>query len=255
MTLQRLMEADRFAALADIHGNRWALESVLDVLEQRGISHAVNLGDSYYGPLDPASCLTLLDTYAWPTVMGNQDRLLLEPAGSNAAASAAFVRDELGPAGLDWLRRVARPTHDSPGLLLCHGTPWRDDAYLVEQVERDGVRIRSPWELDDVLGACSRPLVLCGHSHVQRLAVSAAGAVVVNPGSVGLPAFRDDLPYVHRMESGSTHARFAILTRAGAEWQVEHVAIPYDVAAAVQAARSRGRDDWAEWLQTGWAQS
>jgi predicted phosphodiesterase len=41
------------AVLSDIHGNRWALEAVLDDISRRGIRDMVNLGDSLYGPLDP----------------------------------------------------------------------------------------------------------------------------------------------------------------------------------------------------------
>jgi hypothetical protein len=46
--------AESLAVLADIHGNRWALEAVLADIRGRGIRAMVNLGDSLYGPLDPA---------------------------------------------------------------------------------------------------------------------------------------------------------------------------------------------------------
>jgi predicted phosphodiesterase len=38
------------AVLSDIHGNRWALEAVLDDIRRRGIRDMFNLGDSLYGP-------------------------------------------------------------------------------------------------------------------------------------------------------------------------------------------------------------
>jgi hypothetical protein len=53
------------------------------------------------------------------------------------------------------------------------------------------------------------------------------------------------------MEVGSPHARYAVVTRAGAEWQVEHIALPYDYAAASRMAASNGRPDWAQRLLTG----
>jgi predicted phosphodiesterase len=41
------------AVIADIHGNRWALEAVLADIDRRYIGQIVNLGDSLLGPLDP----------------------------------------------------------------------------------------------------------------------------------------------------------------------------------------------------------
>jgi hypothetical protein len=69
----------------------------------------------------------------------------------------------------------------------------------------------------------------------------------VNPGSVGLPAYDDELPVPHAMETGSPHARYAILDGD----RIELRAIEYDVGAAVAAAKKNGRDDWARWLATG----
>ena len=46
--------------------------------------------------------------------------------------------------------------------------------------------------------------------------------MVVNPGSVGLPAFDDDTPRPHRVCAGSPHASYMILDRQGADWAVTH---------------------------------
>ena len=99
------------------------------------------------------------------------------------------------------------------------------------------------------LGAVAAPLVLCGHTHMPRVAHS-GGTLVVNPGSVGLPAFDDDHPHAHRMETGSPHARWAL---------VEHAWRGLAGAAAADRLRlpgrgaggSAGRGDWADALRTG----
>jgi hypothetical protein len=75
--------------------------------------------------------------------------------------------------------------------------------------------------------------------------------MIVNPGSVGLPAYADDKPFEHVMESGSPHARYAVMTASPEGWVVEQRAIPYDWRVAADMARSNGRDDWAQWLLTG----
>ncbi len=54
-----------------------------------------------------------------------------------------------------------------------------------------------------------------------------SGKLIVNPGSVGLPAYTMETPIAYAMESGSSHARYALLHRMQNAWQVEHVQLPY----------------------------
>ena len=60
-----------------------------------------------------------------------------------------------------------------------------------------------------------------------------------------------DEPFPYAMESGSPHARYALLTRTPTSWQVEHIELPYDWRHAAEVAREHGRPDWAAWLATG----
>lgn len=73
----------------------------------------------------------------------------------------------------------------------------------------------------------------------------------MNPGSVGLPAYTGEAPHPHAMEAGSPHARYAILEKEAAGWQVEHVSVVYDREEAARTAEGNGRPDWAGWLRTG----
>ncbi|GAC1396953.1 MAG: hypothetical protein NVSMB49_01950 [Ktedonobacteraceae bacterium] len=73
----------------------------------------------------------------------------------------------------------------------------------------------------------------------------------MNPGSVGLPAYTMETPVPYAMESGSPHARYALLSKKLHSCQVELVHIPYDWKYAAHVAQSNQRSDWAEWLTTG----
>lgn len=242
-----------FAAIADVHANRWALEAVLEDIERRGVQHMVNLGDSLFGPLDPAGTARLFRTRAMLSVRGNMDRVITEPApGADTNPTFRFVRGALDAAALDWLYdHRPEPVLWNSSVLLCHGTPESDEDYLVERVRPDGVAIAAPDELDAALPEAPVELVLCGHTHVPRLLGTPSGRLIVNPGSVGLPAYTSDAPHPHAMEAGSPHARYAILSHDGRGWRVEHVALPYDWTAAARAATAQGRPDWAEWLTSG----
>jgi len=240
----------RFAALADIHGNIWALEAVLADIRSRGIDLIVNLGDHLYGPLDPVRTADRLIALDLPSISGNQDRELFDstPAEGTLLENRQALREEhrtwLGklPSTLLW------PEQD---VLLCHGTPFADNIYLLEQAHAAGVSLATPEKILSLLGGVSHSLILCGHSHIPRTVTLPQGPTIVNPGSVGLQAYTDDLPLPHAMQAGSPHARYAILTRHKQGWQVEHVSVVYDWNRAAAVAARNGRADWAQWLKSG----
>lgn len=242
-----------FAVLADIHGNRWALEAVLADLRRRGIRDLLNLGDCLYGPLDPAGTAGILMELGLPTVRGNEDRILLdEPDRHPDSPSLAFCRSELAPEHLRWLQ--ALPFSDVAGdCYLCHASPQADSDYLLWQVDAGGARRRPAAAVAEKLAGIAQPLVLCGHDHLAARLDLGDGRLVVDPGSVGLPGYRDDHPFPHAMEAGSPHARYAVVRHEKTGLAVEHVAVAYDHETAAATAERNGRPDWAHALRTGLA--
>ncbi len=57
----------------------------------------------------------------------------------------------------------------------------------------------------------SARVVLCGHSHRPELIRLPDGVLLLNPGSVGCPAYDDPSAPPHVSEAGSPHARYALL--------------------------------------------
>ncbi len=239
----------KLAVISDIHGNRWALEAVLRDIRERGIGIIANLGDCLYGPLDPAGTAEILMQLDIPTVRGNEDRIIAEDAEESPTLS--LVRQALDPAQLAWIGTLPPTMELDDDILMFHGTPADDAAYLMWRVEESGALLRESAEVAADLRGTDRRLVLCGHDHLQRTMRLPDGRQVVDPGSVGLPAYSDEKPYPHVMESGSPHARYAIIERADDDWSVERVTVPYDWRAAADRARTNDRDDWAEWLISG----
>lgn len=241
----------RIAVLSDIHGNAWALDAVVDELEQSDVHRVLNLGDCFFGPLDPKGTYQRLSDRYWPTVRGNQDRALIDRTGGHPTAD--FSLREIGDAGVAWLAEHTSLIVRTGTVLACHGNLERDDVTLLERVERTHVRAATDPELREALAGAEPEVevVLCGHSHRPGTVQLADGRLVVNPGSVGLPAYTDDAPHPHAMESGTPHARWAVVERTAAGWRVELRATPYDTGPAVAAARDNGRDDWAEWIAMG----
>jgi diadenosine tetraphosphatase ApaH/serine/threonine PP2A family protein phosphatase len=139
----------------------------------------------------------------------------------------------------------------APGVLMVHGGPGGDLVTLLETVTLESQREATEAEVRERLGSAGESLVLCGHTHVQRARRLGDGRLVVNPGSVGLSAYEDDDPYPHRVEAGSPHARWALLTRRDGAWTVEMRRTAYDWDAAAEAADAQGRRGWVRPLREG----
>ncbi|MCB1037675.1 MAG: metallophosphoesterase family protein, partial [Acidobacteria bacterium] len=193
---------------------------------------------------------------SWLTVKGNQDRALHEATDERLQRNPtlAFVVSEVGREGVEWCQALPA-TAELEDVLLCHGTPASDEGLLLEEVESGYPRLREPAKVrEDLEAYASATLVLCGHTHLPRAVQLPGGPLVVNPGSVGLPAYDHDVPCFHRMESGSPHASYAIAERrGGGPWSVEHFRIPYPHEEAARRAGELGRPDWQKWIRTGFA--
>jgi len=242
----------RIAVISDVHANAWALEAVLRDIRGRGVDRVINLGDSLHGPLAPEETAALLRDPMILSVMGDSDRLLVADAqGAQPDITAAFVRSAIEDPTMQWLRSLLPAEVFGKDVLACHGCPDSDESLLLEQVTESGVSLRSPRELLRRLRSVKQRLVLCGHSHIFRTTVLAKGTTIVNPGSVGLPAYRAVKPYPHVMSSGSPAARYALVASRGTGFDVQPVQIDYDWETAAAVAFANGRPDCAVWLRTG----
>jgi len=243
----------RIAVLADIHGNIRALEAVRADMARHSPDVVVNLGDHVSGPLDAALTADLLMAETCVHICGNHDRQVTTLALDEMGPSDRAAHWELLDRHLAWLCCLP-PTYTlDAGVLLCHGSPDDDLQYLLEDVVGDGVGLASPETIEQRLGAVHAGLILCGHTHIPRSVRLPAGTWIVNPGSVGLPAYEDDSPPRHYVETGSPHARYAIVDWERSSARVEHIALEYDWEAASAQARAGNRPDWAHALATGFA--
>jgi len=244
----------RIAILSDIHANVWALQAVLDHAKNRGVDAIVNLGDTLYGPLKPrATYDRLLQENIAVTIQGNQDRLVYEAGARDLSRNAtlAYVIRDLGEEPIHWMSKLPRTAVFERDIFLCHGSPRSDEIYLLEDVMEGIPVVRSDAAIAELLSSVHQPVIVCGHTHIPRVVFLSQGQLVVNPGSVGLPAFDDVHPVHHRMETFAPHASYAIVEKSESGWSASLERVVYHHAAAAEYARSRGRDDWAQGLATG----
>lgn len=256
----------RIAAVSDIHGNLPALDAVLADIARERADVIVNLGDIVSGPLWPLETARRLMALDLPTIRGNHERQLLTIPLAQQCDSDAQASRALGDAERAWLAALPTALRLAGGVQCCHGTPTSDLVYLMETVvdgfdagqarrgdaSARGLRAANLDELQARIGTVDAPVLLCGHSHVPRMAELPDGPLVVNPGSVGLPAYDDEHPLPHWVENDGPQARWALLeSGATGRWRATLHATPYDHERAARRAEDHGRGDWADALRSG----
>ncbi len=243
----------RFAAIADVHGNYLALEAVVADIRALGIGEIVNLGDMASGPLDARRAMDMLMALDAVHVLGNHDRYLIDRPPEKMGSWDRPAHAQLESRHLDWLRALPPTRVYRDQVFLCHATPGNDEVYWLDTVLPDAaVRMSSLEAIEQQALGITLPLILCGHTHLARAVRLGDGRLIVNPGSVGSPGYRDVHPFPHVIEAGTPDARYAILELAGGNWRVTFRHVPYDHDAMAALAQQNGQPELASALATGW---
>jgi putative phosphoesterase len=181
----------KLALISDLHGNEVALEAVLASIRRGGADRIACLGDVATLGVRPREVLGRLRDLGCLCIMGNHDEFLLEPhmvydysEAPIVAAAVDWCRDRLSADDLAFVRGFERRREVDLGtgkLLLFHGSPRSHMENLLATTPPD--------ELDELLGGETATVMAGGHTHLQLLRQH-RGALLVNPGSVGMP-FRE----------------------------------------------------------------
>lgn len=241
-----------YEVISDIHGNSRALEAVLDDIRFKGITDIINLGDHVFGALEPERTAQIIRENSMLCISGNKDRDILESLHEKSVdLTMEQVKADLSSETITWLKMLPGTAVVDGLIFVCHGVPESDNAYLLEQVTERGVFVFKDEDLIRKTAQIAQRIILCGHSHVNRVIYLSNGNIILNPGSVGLPAYLGNGKYMFSMESMTPHAKYAIIKIKANELNIEQVNCTYDWEAASQSARSNGREDWSSWLLHG----
>lgn len=241
-----------YAIISDIHGNSLALQAVLNDIQSKQVDQIINLGDHVFGALEPEATAALIRQTPMLCISGNTDREILESLHKpSEKENMERVKADLSAGTINWLKSL-------PGTAICddvffvsHGTPDNDNEYLLEQVTGQGVFVYNDEDLIAKTQHISQPVILCGHSHVNRVVYLSNGKIILNPGSVGLPAYLGNGEHRFAMESMTPHAKYAIVKVDGNNINIEQIHCSYNWHEASAAAKRNGSDKWAEFLLHG----
>lgn len=237
----------KIAVVADIHGNRDALQAVLADIHKRGIQTIYNLGDNLYGPLFPLETYELLVEAKVQSLMGNCDRMLL---GDASNPTLRYVQNLLGDKHRQWITNLPAAI-ETDDFYFCHGTPASDEVYMLENIGANGSTLKKTEEIMNYVQDIQQQIIFCAHTHIPRVVYLPNNKIIINPGSVGLPAYEEELPIYHKMESGSPFAHYTLVSKEQDNWLIEQVLIGYDRQEVINKSKGNGRLDWTCALETG----
>ena len=241
-----------YAIISDIHGNSLALKAVLVDIKSRGIEEIINLGDHFFGALEPEGVASILRENEMLCISGNTDREILESIDTGFKKEGLDrIRADLSEQTVVWLRKLPKTETLDDLFFVCHGTPESDDEYLLEKVTEKGVFVYNDEELVKKTEHIKERIILCGHSHVNRVVYLSNDKIILNPGSVGLPAYLGNGEHRFAMESMTPHAKYAIVKADGDAISIQQVLCNYDWHKASEAARRNGNEKWANFLLYG----
>jgi putative phosphoesterase len=238
----------QYAIISDIHGNAGALKAVLNDIKARNIDTTINLGDHFFGALQPEKVAEILRQNPMTCIYGNTDREIWENADKDGMER---VQADLSDKSKAWLKTLPKTTTVDGLIFVCHGTPGSDNEYLLEKVTEHGVFVYNDEELIEKTKNIKECIILCGHSHVNRVVYLSNGKIILNPGSVGLPAYLGNGEYRFAMESMTPHAKYAIITVDGNDINIDQVNCTYDWNEAAKMAKENGNENWANFLLHG----
>ena len=241
----------KVAVISDIHGNRQALEAVLDDIAAHGASDLWCLGDLVGYGADPDACVELTRENAGLCLAGNHDlavtgEIPMDEFSRGAGLAARWTQEVMRPDNITFLSGLA-PQGDHGGVGLYHASP-RDPVWEY---------VLSALLAELCLDAQDHRICLIGHSHVALSFVRREGDLatgeprhdgdsvdvsegewLLNPGSVGQP--RD----------GDARAAWLLLDTQTATATYHRT--EYDIGAAAAAIRAANLpDSLAERLEYG----
>lgn len=235
----------RLAIISDIHANIVALNEVLTSINNQKIDQVFCAGDLVgYAPF-PNEVIELIRDRNIPTVMGNYDdgignmRFICgcdyknekaEALGRESITWTKSHTSEENKAFLRGLPKEIRLTLNGKRILIVHGSPFRYNEYITEDIEQDYA--------EKMLRESNCDILICGHTHIPFELVFGEQRII-NVGSVGKP------------KHGDPRAVYAIIEISDRfSTQFEYVHYNYEsVAKAIE--ESELPDEFAQLIRDG----
>jgi putative phosphoesterase len=247
----------QIALISDIHGNLFALDTVLHDIAQRQIKHILCLGDVASGGPQPREVIQRLRDVNCPIIMGNNDDWLLHPrlkprsttfdqnnqdidywsAQQLSKDDQAFIRSFVST--FEW------QINATSMLLGYHGSPRSFSEKILPMTPDE--------TLNQAYAQTSAQLLAGGHTHIQMFRRYRTG-LIINPGSIGMALDRTaPSEDIHK----APWSEYAILTIGEDKLHtisIEFCRIPFDLKAFLDIVL-QVQMPHATWVASRWTKA
>lgn len=224
--------------ISDIHGNKEALNAVLDIPHD----DVICLGDLVdYGP-SPRECIEYIQKESIPTIKGNHDNAVASKVDCGCGykykhlsiATREYTWKCLDEVHMDFLRKLPMQIEKEIAgskFHFTHGSPRSMYEYIKPETPEQDVR--------EMIKDLNADFVIIGHSHIPFVR-QVGDITIINPGSVGQP--RD----------GDVHASCAIFDTEKNSVQI--IRCDYDMDSTCKLIKENmpHSDELIEILQRGY---
>jgi predicted phosphodiesterase len=239
--------ARRIAVFADLHGNPYACEAVLNAIQKEGACETiVAAGDLCLGGSDPAACIDMLVTAGALGLYGNTEAYLYAPdqepndarhrsRWSQIQPAVYWVRERLSAQQMGWLqslpfeRRFSPNGRASDDLLVVHANPRNLEVAIYPPPELQQALWGQVRQGDDdpalaaVLEGVETRTIAYGHFHYASQRCW-RDKLLVGVGSCSLPG----VDHVWR-------AHYTVFDWNGSSWEITPRQVDYDAEGEIAA--------------------
>ena len=224
----------KIACISDIHGNKLALDNVLEDIKKEGATKILVLGDLAMGGYDPNYTIEkIFSLENVDIIQGNTDELIVNYSDEmynsmhpkNPLMAGALKLDvvEIKEKNKELLKNLPENKVvdiDGIKILMAHGSPRRQDENIFADTPLN--------EVEEMVKNSPCDLIFVGHTHIPCGFSLESGKTVVTVGSVGRSMTKDKMP-IYLLMTVNSDGSFSF----------EHKKVKYDNKKVAEIIKNR----------------
>lgn len=222
----------KIAVLSDIHGNLFALNSVLEDIKKNDVDEIFCLGDLAMAGPEPNETIDFLKQQNWTIIQGNTDKMIADysEAVYNAVKEGAPIManalendvKSISTDNKEFLKQLPEKLaleREGVKILLVHGSPRRNNENIFPDLTKE--------QINEIVAGVEGNIIFCGHTHIPCGYQTDNGITIVNDGSVGRPF------------TENPEACYVLADFSNGSFTIEHRFVDYDKEKAAEILTKR----------------
>lgn len=182
----------KIAVLSDIHGNLFALKSVLEDIKKNDVDEIFCLADLAMAGPEPNETIDFVKKQNWTIIQGNTDKMIADysevvynavkecaPIMANALENDVKLISAENKEFLKQLPEKLALEREGVKILLVHGSPRQNNENIFPNLTKE--------QINEIVTDVKENIIFCGHTHIPCGYQTDNGITIVNDGSVGRP--------------------------------------------------------------------